>query len=61
MWRRVALVRTNDSVEHIASLIKMDNDNGAITFTTKSRFLQEPYSVTSQRREVHAVKASNLT
>jgi hypothetical protein len=55
MLRRVALVRTNVSVEPGASVIRVP---------PKRRFLQEPHGVTAQKTPffiVIAVKTSNLT
>jgi hypothetical protein len=76
MLRRVALVRTDLSKEHIASIIWatriacFGSSPSLVTqmmeeiFPLKRRFLQEPYGVTSPKTTffiVTAVKISNLT
>jgi hypothetical protein len=73
MLRRVAVVRTDASDEHIASVIRVTRigELGTTLAATEAlyeeipwRFLQEPHGPTSQKTEffvVTAVKTSNLT
>jgi hypothetical protein len=67
MLRRVALVITDDSDEHIPSIVKLTRIGVlGITLTVcsapKRRFLQDPHGVTSQKTAffiVTATKTSN--
>jgi hypothetical protein len=77
MLRRVTLVRTDVSVEHVSSIINVrgigelgttltvtSSRSSLRTVPPKRRFLQEPHSVSSQKTAffiVTAVKTSNLT
>jgi hypothetical protein len=73
MLRRVILVRTDDSEESIASIIRvtrigelgttlaLTNNRSTLqrntTFLRKRRFLQEPHGVTSQKTAVFLITA----
>jgi hypothetical protein len=51
MLHRVAFVRTNDSAECIASIIKVTKISELETLPTKRRLLQEPHHATSQKMD----------
>jgi hypothetical protein len=58
MWRRVALVRTDDSEERFVSIIRMKRIGEIeVTWAGTNRYLQVPHDVTSQKT---AFKAASV-